>query len=605
MNRFHENSRRALIAALLVGVMPVWAADPAGAGADPAAASPAASSATTAPANGVSEIQQLKQMLIDQQRQINELRRELSQQKTGDQNQAASTSVPSPAAAAAAASTVATPTREAPVSNFPALGQVASTTAVVPRGAALPALPDPQKSPTGASTNPDNPCDAPPDGNAVPTYLRLGSVCIQPIGFLDLTAVWRDKDAGSSIGSNFGSVPYNNAATAKNSEFRFSPQNSRIGFRIDGDWKGVHFIGYNEFDFLGTSGSNAITVTNGAFVPRLRLFWVDARKGKVEFLAGQSWSMFTPNRSGISALPGDLFYSQVMDVNYMAGLSWTRQPGMRVLIHPTDKVTFGFSAENPDQYVGGSGGGSSIVLPSALSALSGSQLDAGSIVLSAPTLAPDFIAKLAIDPSSRFHFEVGGIQRTFKDWNPNTGSALGAGQYSTAVGGGAIVGLNAEIFKGFRLITTNTWGDGIGRYLFGQAPDLVVRSNGALSLVHAGGTVDGFEATVGKFLLFGYYGAYYIGKNTGLDANGTSYIGYGYPNSGNGQNRTIQEITFGYNETVWRSPRYGAINLIGQYEYLMREAWSVPLNAAGGNQTHDNTIYFDVRYTLPGLNPKF
>ena len=67
---------------------------------------------------------------------------------------------------------------------------------------------------------------------------------------------------------------------------RFSPQNSRIGFRIDGDWKGTHFIGYNEFDFLGSSGSNALTVTNGAFVPRLRLFWVDARKGKFEFLAG-------------------------------------------------------------------------------------------------------------------------------------------------------------------------------------------------------------------------------------------------------------------------------------------------------------------------------
>ena len=56
------------------------------------------------------------------------------------------------------------------------------------------------------------------------------------------------------IGSSFGSVPYNNAATSKLSEFRFSPQNSRIGFRVDGDWKGAHFIGYNEFDFLGTSG---------------------------------------------------------------------------------------------------------------------------------------------------------------------------------------------------------------------------------------------------------------------------------------------------------------------------------------------------------------
>ena len=31
--------------------------------------------------------------------------------------------------------------------------------------------------------------------------------------------------------------------------------------------------------------------------------------------------------------------------------------------------------------------------------------------------------------------------------------------------------MNGEIFKGFRLITTNFWSDGEGRYLFGQAPD--------------------------------------------------------------------------------------------------------------------------------------
>ena len=490
MNRFHQNGRRALLASLLIAVTPVWAADPA---TEPAAGASTATSTTTANSS-VSEVQQLKRMLIEQQRQIDELKRMVMQQqgtKQNGQQQAAATLPSAPAA---------TPTNvPAAPAGFPALGQVASTTAIVPRSTALP---EPQKSPTAASTNPANPCDAPPDGNAVPTYLRLGSVCIQPIGFMDLTAVWRDKAAGSGIGSSFGSVPYNTATTAKNSEFHFSPQNSRIGFRIDGDWKGAHFIGYNEFDFLGTSGSSSLAVTNGAFVPRLRLFWVDARKGKVEFLAGQSWSMFTPNRSGISALPGDLFYSQVIDVNYMAGLTWTRQPGMRILYHPSDKMTFGFSAENPNQYIGGSAGGSSIVLPSALTALGGTQFDnAANIstaagVLAEPQVNPDFIAKAAFDPSSRFHFEVGGIERTFRDWNPNTGTALGAGQHSTKVGGGILVGANAEIFKGFRLITTNSWGDGIGRYLFGQAPDVVIRSDGSLSPMHVAGTVDGFEARV-------------------------------------------------------------------------------------------------------------
>jgi hypothetical protein len=580
---------------MLIGVMPVWAAEPAG-----AAAEPGASSTTAAPASNVSAIEQLKQMLLDQQRQLNDLRRQLSQQQLKG-------AVADQPAAVRAATPVTAPAAEAPVSVFPSTGQVASTTAMVPRAAALPAaLPValPQKSATDATTNPSDPCDAPPDANAVPPFLRLGSVCIVPIGFMDLTTVWRDKNAGSSMGSNFGSIPYNNTVNGNLSNFLFSPQNSRIGFRIDGDWKGTHFIGYNEFDFNGTSASNGLLVSNGAFVPRLRLFWVDARKGKVEFLAGQSWSLMTPNRSGLSALPGNLFYTQVVDINYVAGLTWTRQPGMRVLIHPSDKVTFGVSFENPDQYAGGSAGGSGITLPAAY-AIGNSQLDisqnvsAGQNIYSQPTVAPDIIAKVAFDPSSRLHFEVGGVERNFKIVNPAI-----LNQHFSATGAGVMAGLNAEIFKNFRLITTNYWSDGGGRYLFGQAPDLIVRADGSLSLVHSGGTVDGFETRVRpNTLLYAYYSGVYIGRDTALDANGTTKIGYGYAGSANSQNRAIQEMTFGFNQTLWANPRYGAINAMGQYEYLMRAPWYVASGAPKG--THDNTIYFNLRYTLPGATPNF
>jgi len=424
---------------------------------------------------------------------------------------------------------------------------------------------------------------------------------------MDLTTVWRDKNAGSSMGSNFGSVPYNNTVNGNLSEFRFSPQNSRIGFRFDGDWKGTHFIGYNEFDFNGTSGSNGIAVSNGAFVPRLRLFWVDVRKGKVEFLAGQSWSLLTPNRSGLSALPGNIFFSQVIDINYVAGLTWTRQPGMRVLFHPSGKVTFGLSFEQPDQYAGGSAGGSTITYPTAFASLANAQLDiaqnvsAGQNILNQPTVAPDIIAKLAFDPSSRFHFEVGGVERNFKTVNPSLLT-----QHFTATGAGVLAGVNAEIFKNFRLISTNYWSDGGGRYLFGQAPDLIVHGNGTLSLIHSGGTVDGFETRVWKnnLLLYAYYSGIYIQRNTAIDAGATAArIGYGYTTSANSQNRDIQEITFGFNQTFWASPRYGAVNFMGQYEYLLREPWYVAVGAP--DKTHDNTIYFNVRYTLPGGMPNF
>ena len=528
------------------------------------------------------EITRLQQMLAAQQKQLQVLQEaiEQEQQAIGRALQAA----PTPPAS---------------------LGTVASLTPMVPAPAPAPApmtLPAPQAN-VVPSGNSNNPCEAGPD-SVTPAYLRLGNTCIVPIGFMDLTGLWRDKNAGSSMGSNFGSIPYNNTVNGNLSEFRFSPQNSRIGFRVDGDWKGVHFIGYNEFDFNGTSGSNGIAVSNGAFVPRLRVFWVDARKGKLEFLAGQSWSLLTPNRSGLSALQADLFYTQVIDINYVAGLTWTRQPGMRVLYHPSDKVTFGFSAEQPDQYAGGSAGGSTITYPAAFASLANAQLDiaqnvsAGQNILSQPTVSPDFIAKLAFDPNSRFHFEVGGIERNFKTVNPALLS-----QHFSAQGGGLLAGANLEVVKNLRLITTNYWSDGGGRYLFGQAPDLIVRADGTLSLVHSGGTVDGFEARVKNTLLYAYYSGILIERDTALDANGTTKIGYGYAGSANSQNRAIQEITFGFNHTIWSNPRYGAINFMGQYEYLTRDPWAVATGAP--KNTHDNTIYTNIRYTLPGAMPKF
>jgi len=480
---------------------------------------------------------------------------------------------------------------------------VASLAPVVPARAsapvALPAIALPQEADTArqkttAGEN-GNPCEA-SDGNAVPPYLRLGSTCIIPVGFMDLTAVWRDKAAGTSLGTNFASVPFNNVAAAKNSEYRFTPQNSRIGFRVDGDWKGAHFIGYNEFDFLGQSGGLNLTVTNGAFVPRLRLFWVDVRKGKLEFLAGQSWSLITPNRKGLSALPSDLFYSQVVDVNYMAGLTWTRQPGVRILYHPSEKLAMGLSFENPEQYIGGSAGGPQITVPAALSTLPGTQLDNATNVLTIPNLHPDIIGKVAWDPSSRVHLEVAGLVRTFKIWNPNTN------RYFTDVAGGGSFNANLEVVKNFRIVTNNYWSDGGGRYLFGQVPDLVLHTDGSISGIHAGGTVDGPEWTIKNTLLYAYYGGIYAGRNTAIDTNGDK-IGYGFTGSSNGHNRAIQEVTFGFNQTLWKNPRYGAFNVMGQYEYLFRNPWYV---APGSPKAaHDNTIYVNLRYSLPGSMPNF
>jgi hypothetical protein len=527
--------------------------------------------APASPKIDAAEVQRLKDLLAKQQEQIEMLRAALTEQKKMLDGIVDGSS----------AAQHATPADRLIASTTPMLTPGNSSATPPPR-VPLPA-PAPQAS----------------DSASAPLQLRIGNVGIMPVGFMDMTLSWKDKNAGGSLGSNFGSVPYNNSPASKLSEFRFSPQNSRLGFRVDGDWKGAHFIGYNEFDFLGSSASNNLSVTNGAFVPRIRLYWVDVRKGQWEFLAGQSWSMLTPNRKGISALPGDLFYSQVIDVNYMAGLTWTRQPGARVLYHPSKTVTWGLSIENPEAYIGGSAGGSTIVLPTALAALAPSQLDNAGAQQATPNVHPDIISKLAFDPNSKVHVEVAGLYRTFKIWNITTGQPT-SGQYSTKSAGGGSINANFEIVKGLRLVTNNYWSDGGGRYLFGQAPDTVVRADGTLSPMHSGGVVEGFELTHKNSLFYAYYGGIYIGRNVAVDTNG-SLVGYGYRGSANSQNRSIQEVSFGFNQTLWKDARYGALNLMGQYEYLTRNPWFVALNSP--KATHDNTVYINVRYTLPGGPP--
>jgi hypothetical protein len=382
-------------------------------------------------------------------------------------------------------------------------------------------------------------------------------------------------------------------------------QNSRIGLRVDADVKGAHVIGYMEADFLGNNPNN-VAVSSNSNTMRSRLYWVDLARGRWEVLGGQTWSLLTPGRKGISPLPSDLFYSQDIDVNYQLGLFWGRIPELRVVFHPSSKAAFAVAIDSPDQYAGGSSGGPLITLPSALNASTAYQgeLDYNQNGLNAPNVAPDVIAKLALDPNKRVHFEIGGVERNFKLWYPGVAAtsstaAIPANTFS-AEGGGGFLNLHVEIFKGFRLLTNNFLSDGGGRYIFGQAPDLIAHANGSISLIHANSTVSGFEYTHKNTMIYAYYGALYVGRNVTIDTNGKP-VGYGFTGASSAQNRTIQEPTFGFNQTIWKDAKYGALNLMGQYSYLTRNPWYV---AAGQPaSTSLNMLFFNLRYTLPGAAP--
>ena len=527
------------------------------------------------------EIEQLKAMLAEQQLQINELRDELAKQRT---TSSAAQSNPEPSNDTAG--------------RRPSLGEVASTTPIIPSGvnpsarvvngafAPAPALVPQAPVPAG-----------PPASETSPLQLKIGDATLTPVGFMDLTNTWRSTNAGSSLQTNFGSFPYNNTVQGRLSEDKWSTENSRLGFRVDTKVRGANVLGYFEGDFVGLgNAANNTQVSSNSMLFRIRQYYVDVRKGFWEVLAGQAWSMIVPNRKGMSPLPADLFYSQVVDVNYTNGLYWGRIPGIRIIGHPNNKVTFGFALENSTQYFGGSGGGGVPTLPAGLATTYNAEVDNSmNNDRTIPNVHPDILGKLVIEPSNRFHFEIGGVESTVKTFNPITN------KYFTKAGGAGTFAINAEIVKNFRVVTNNFWGDGAGRYLFGAVPNFIIRSDGSPSLMHAASTVSGFEATIKNIAPYIYYGGVYAARNTALDANGTTRIGYGYTGSPNSQNRSIQEVTAGLTHTLWKDAKYGALQYMVQYAYFFRNPWYVAANAP--KNAHESAVWFNLRYVLPGSAP--
>jgi hypothetical protein len=573
-----------------------------GADASPTAGSP------TVPAGQSTEIELLKAQLELQQRQMQEQQKQISDLQSALESQKVTLEEQKKLIDKVATLEAAVPAPPEPEHKVANLGDVASTVPYIPKGVA-PVLPPiaaaPQIFPPRGTRG-----DVIPDS---PLQLRIGDTAITPIGFMDATNTFRSTASGAGLATNFGNIPYNNnLPTGRLTENRISLQNSRIGARFDALFKGYHVLGYWESDFVGGVGDLAYNtqVTSYSMLLRLRLYWASIRKGKYEFLAGQSWSLMTPNRRQISALPGDLFYGLEFDVNYLNGLTWGRIPGYRFIYHASNKVTWAISAENTSQYFGGSGGGGVPTLPAALGGsstaafnLTQSELDANVAngLTKISNYHPDVISKLAFDPHSRVHFEFVGVLTNVKIFNPNPPPALGSYRYFVQHGGGGSVNGNFEIFKNFRIVTNNFWSDGAGRYLFGVAPNFILRANGFPSLIHSGSTVDGFEWTLGKSVFYAYYGGIYIGRNTAFDANGTSLIGYGYRGSPNSQNRSTQEITGGWNQTFFRDPKYGQVSTFLQYAYFWRNPWFVASGAP--KNAFQNAVWFDVRYTLPGSAP--
>jgi hypothetical protein len=446
-----------------------------------------------------------------------------------------------------------------------------------------------------AAATPNAKATAQDQSDQSPLFFKIGGAEFTPLGFMDFTGVYRSTDVGSGIGTSFGGIPFNGSSPAGQlSELRFSAQNSRVGIKVDANPGDFKVRGYLEADFLGNAAAN-LQIGSHSNTMRMRLYWVDVRRGKWEVLAGQSWSMMTPNRVGISPMPGDIFYSQDMDTNYQNGLVWLRTPGVRLVLHANDNITWGFALEDPEQYTGGL-----VTFPAGFNT---SQVDDAGGNSKTPNKAPDIESKLAFDThpnggGRNFHIEIAGIYRAFRLNTPGLGNV-------TKSGGGGSINANLELFKNFHLIANTFWSDGGGRYIFQLGPDFTVNVNAAGNFVpsplHAGSGVGGFEYTINKSLLYAYYGGVYFGRDSQQVTAGPppTFTGYGYPGSSSSQNRTIQEGTIGVNQTLWSDKKYGDLKLLTQISYLSRNPWSITGTPGNAKSAHLGMAFVDLRYDLP------
>lgn len=597
----------ALSIALILGISVSPLAAFAGSGDDTASSGtstngsqPAGDARTTAKANSepgaaspvVAELQQLKDAVQAQTQQFAEHTRELETERTALREEleaigrlesklgvpATDVAVPAEATASAAL--------QPPVGQTPALD--------APQN-------DQARQPTNIVTV------------ANPLSIKIGGAELTPGGFLDLTGIFRSTNDGTSgLSTNLSSIPYNNTLPAGAlSEFRLTSQGSRLSLKVDADIShSTAVTGYFESDFNGYEPANSDSSTKSDSF-RLRVAWAQVRHGRWEVVTGQTWSLLTPTRVGLSPASENIFTALRLDSSYLAGMVFSRQPGVRFTYRPTKWAELAVSLENPDQFVP-----SSVVYPTDGSTnYFSTQFDNGSSNTSAssaasnvaaPNLHPDLIVKTALDwklGGKAFHADFGAIARSFKDYDnlitPHATDTITEGAFQADV--------NFEVAKNFHLIGNSFYGDGGGRYIGTLGPDVIVKPNGSLSPVRSGSAVLGYEwQATPKLMLDSYYSGAYFWRNyqtttsalgAACGAPSTYCVGFGFPGSANTNNKDYQEVSFGVIPTIWSSPNYGRLQFISQFSYVVRSPWYV---AAGGpKNAHAFISFVNLRYIIP------
>jgi hypothetical protein len=458
------------------------------------------------------ELQQLRDLLETQSKQLQQQNQQLKEQQQKMQSLEDQLTAVNAARDTSGADAVATPVT----------GAIGPTTGVVGNAAA--------NSRSGQDTN------------APPTTINIKGISLTPMGFMAAETVWRQKALASDVNTPFNSVPFNGSPNASMSEFQASGRQSRIAMLVEGKLDNVKIGGYYETDFLSAGTTSTPTQSNSYTLRQRQFFAQAAFTNGITFTGGQQWSLLTETTKGMDnrseALP------QTIDAQYHVGFSWARQYGARVTKNFGDKVWLGFSVEQSTPTLTVHGNPTVVCAPAnpTVTPATAATCPSGftgtlvtvpnstgtgttTAVVNASTFnnfllgafgtsgglynplgnygyndAPDFVVKAVFEPGFG-HYEIFGVVGEVRDRNypcvplsgtaipagcPATiiGSGLGASNNSATTGGG---GANArwnlfakKVDLGFHFLG----GAGIGRYGSGSLSDLTVRPNGTVVPIH-------------------------------------------------------------------------------------------------------------------------
>ncbi len=471
--------------------------------------------------------------------------------------------------------------------------------------------------------------------------IHMGGITITPGGFLSAEVLWLQRDQGTDITDvAFGSIPAENTALSRMNELRFTARQSRISGLVEGAINPSTVASfYGEFDFLGAANTANSNESN-SYNLRVRNLYgtIDWNDMGLHLLAGQSWSLATLQGKGIT--PRNEVVPATIDAQYVAGFTWTRQPGIRLTKNFGDEFWVAVSAEQPQNpgcpaSVGTSPNAAVPAPPVAIAgagfAVTCNQEPGGGGLLNSETTysinhVPDVIGKVAFEPTiadRRIHLEAMGLYRDLYDQVDNVtvpGGAVLTGAYANrdttayGVGGGVLVPVMPKFLD---LQGSVLAGRGIGRYGSGQLADATINPDGSLRAIPEIMFLTGATVHATPWLDLYAYGGYEAQKAT-WDTVGTAVEGVGdlaaINNTGcytlggacAAQTKNVWEVTAGLWDKVY-SGVYGSVRVGLQYAYIQRDffpgtgglpAGSAPLAA----NTNENVVYASFRY-YPFDNP--